>query len=304
MDSVQLKSQYQAGERNFCGALLSGANLVWFDLRGIDLRGADLSYAKLSGANLSEANLSSKTNLAFADLSRADLSNSNLKETNLEGANLEGVQLNGALYDERTKFPFGFNPLNAGAVASGQLNATMRPDASEVEPNSINHPSKQEDTIQHERPMHLDMWASSFKQAPTKSSESTQLKTNTPPSVKPSVPSKRVEQIPSSQINYSGLKHSNATPQEISGWNWGAFLMPWFWIFSNKVWHGLWIWIIPIIPGFGLFGMIIFGIKGNEWAWKSRSWKSIETFKSHQRLWAIIGWVFWGFSIYMQLKSK
>jgi hypothetical protein len=34
---------------------------------------------------------------------------------------------------------------------------------------------------------------------------------------------------------------------------------------------------------------IALGSKGNEWAWKSRPWRSIEQFKAHQRGWAIAG---------------
>ncbi|WP_236144773.1 hypothetical protein [Nostoc sp. CMAA1605] len=33
---------------------------------------------------------------------------------------------------------------------------------------------------------------------------------------------------------------------------------------------------------------IILGIKGNEWAWKSKRWASIEAFKANQRTWAIV----------------
>jgi serine/threonine-protein kinase len=36
---------------------------------------------------------------------------------------------------------------------------------------------------------------------------------------------------------------------------------------------------------------VILGVKGNEWAWKSRRWKSIREFKRHQRLWAIAGFL-------------
>ncbi|NES01152.1 MAG: serine/threonine protein kinase, partial [Symploca sp. SIO1B1] len=36
---------------------------------------------------------------------------------------------------------------------------------------------------------------------------------------------------------------------------------------------------------------IILGIKGNEWAWKSRNWKSIKDFQNHQRGWAFISWL-------------
>jgi hypothetical protein len=48
---------------------------------------------------------------------------------------------------------------------------------------------------------------------------------------------------------------------------------------------------------------IALGVKGNEWAWKSRRWRSIEQFKAHQRGWTIAGlfigipmaWVFLGY---------
>ena len=74
-------------------------------------------------------------------------------------------------------------------------------------------------------------------------------------------------------------------PDEIKGWNWGAFLMPYFWPFTNKVWIGL----LAFIPQVGLFIGIALGAKGNEWAWKSRRWRSIEQFKAHQRGWTIAG---------------
>jgi hypothetical protein len=32
---------------------------------------------------------------------------------------------------------------------------------------------------------------------------------------------------------------------------------------------------------------------GNEWAWKSRKWQSIEQFKAHQRRWTIAGVILW-----------
>ncbi|BDI20362.1 hypothetical protein ANSO36C_61640 [Nostoc cf. commune SO-36] len=89
-------------------------------------------------------------------------------------------------------------------------------------------------------------------------------------------------------INNSGCginNHNETVPEEILGWNWGAFLMPWLWMWSNQVWCG----VFCFIPKFSLFLAIAFGAKGNEWAWKSRRWNSIEQFKAHQRGWAIAG---------------
>jgi serine/threonine protein kinase len=89
-------------------------------------------------------------------------------------------------------------------------------------------------------------------------------------------------------INNSGCGISNqneTVPEEILGWNWGAFLMPWLWMWPNQVWFGL----LCFIPYGLVIVAIAFGAKGNEWAWKSRKWRSIEQFKAHQRGWAIAG---------------
>ncbi|AFY48941.1 serine/threonine protein kinase [Nostoc sp. PCC 7524] len=89
-------------------------------------------------------------------------------------------------------------------------------------------------------------------------------------------------------INNSGCGINNTTelvPEEIQGWNWGAFLLPWFWLWSNQVWFGL----FCFVPQIGWIMTIALGAKGNEWAWKSRHWRSIEQFKDHQRGWAIAG---------------
>jgi serine/threonine protein kinase len=89
-------------------------------------------------------------------------------------------------------------------------------------------------------------------------------------------------------INNSGCGLYNkyaVVPEEILGWNWGAFLMPWLWMWPNYVWYGF----LCFIPQIGWIMAIAMGFKGNEWAWKSRRWRSIEQFKAHQRGWAIAG---------------
>ncbi len=91
---------------------------------------------------------------------------------------------------------------------------------------------------------------------------------------------------------------SAEVPEEIHGWNWGAFFFPGLWCIPNRVWIGLIAWSdLSIITLPLTFGMtwpviaVILGVKGNEWAWKSRRWKSIREFKRHQRLWAIAGFL-------------
>jgi hypothetical protein len=59
-----------------------------------------------------------------------------------------------------------------------------------------------------------------------------------------------------------------------------------WWPLTNRVWFGLFSWMpFP----FGSIVNVLLGYKGNEWAWKSRRWRSIEQFKSHQRGWTIAG---------------
>jgi serine/threonine protein kinase len=94
--------------------------------------------------------------------------------------------------------------------------------------------------------------------------------------------------LPLTAINNSGcgiFNQTEAVPEEIKGWNWGAFLLPWFWLWTNKVWIGM----LCFVPPIGWMMSIVLGIKGNEWAWKSRRWRSIQHFKEHQRGWTIGG---------------
>lgn len=90
---------------------------------------------------------------------------------------------------------------------------------------------------------------------------------------------------PSAIVNSSGHGGFVSVPEEIKGWNWGAFFLSPFWLISNRVWIGF----LALVPIFGIWMAIALGIKGNEWAWKSRRWESIEQFETHQKKWAIAG---------------
>jgi len=99
-------------------------------------------------------------------------------------------------------------------------------------------------------------------------------------------------QVASNFVNNSGqgglFESSVPVPDEIKGWNWGAFLFPQFWPLTNQTWIGLLSWA----PFIGPFMIFVLAYKGNEWAWKSRKWRSIEQFKAHQRGWTIAGILF------------
>jgi len=77
-----------------------------------------------------------------------------------------------------------------------------------------------------------------------------------------------------------------AIPDEIREWNWGAFLLAPLWGIRNRVYVGL----LAIIPLAGIVIAAILGIKGNEWAWRKRTWESPSAFRRLQRKWSYWGW--------------
>jgi len=87
-------------------------------------------------------------------------------------------------------------------------------------------------------------------------------------------------------VNTSGQSGAQL-PDQLRGWNWGAFLMNWIWAIAHRAWLGF------VLAFFlGIIGAIVCGIVGNEWAWKNRRWQGIQQFKDTQRVWAIVGLVF------------
>jgi uncharacterized protein YjbI with pentapeptide repeats len=137
-------------EADLRGASFYAADLRHADLAGAHLAGTDLNYANLEQAVLVHAVLCGaslwSTNLSAADLSRAHLTAATLAKANLagtslrdaclrgadlRGANLEGADLArerqdattspgqflaGAIYDQTTRWPDGFEPQRHGAV--------------------------------------------------------------------------------------------------------------------------------------------------------------------------------------------
>lgn len=101
--------------------------------------------------------------------------------------------------------------------------------------------------------------------------------------------------VPLNNSGYTLFDASQKVPDEIKGWNWGAFILPWFWAPLNLGWIGFLAYIPPIFYVMSIF----VGIKGNEWAWRSKKWRSIEHFKAYQRGWAIAGVLVVALSIIM-----
>jgi predicted PurR-regulated permease PerM len=93
--------------------------------------------------------------------------------------------------------------------------------------------------------------------------------------------------------NTSGQGKQAIVPQEITGWNWGAFIFSWLWGLFN----GTYIALLSLIPYVGIIMVIILGIKGNEWAWRYKHWDNVEHFKKVQRKWAIAALILIGIAI-------
>ena len=92
-------------------------------------------------------------------------------------------------------------------------------------------------------------------------------------------------------FNTSGMGSNAAVPRELGDWNWGGFMLTWIWGIGNRVW---WSFLV-FVPWLGAMVIPwILAFKGNEWAWQSKHWDSIDQFKRVQRSWAV-----WGIACYV-----
>ncbi|MGM0125506.1 hypothetical protein IGI37_002905 [Enterococcus sp. AZ194] len=85
--------------------------------------------------------------------------------------------------------------------------------------------------------------------------------------------------------NYQQNYSNGEIPYEIKRWNWGAFAFNIFWGIGNKTYLPL----LCLIPVFNLVWVFICGAKGNEWAWQSGDYHSVEEFNRVQKSWNIAG---------------
>ena len=97
--------------------------------------------------------------------------------------------------------------------------------------------------------------------------------------------------------NNSGMGDASVLPAELQGFNWGALLGSWIWGLGNNVWLGL----LGLIPCVGFFVRFYLGSKGNEMAWKSKRWDSVQSFRQVQTTWAVVGAVLIGVSLFTGL---
>ena len=94
----------------------SNSTLYWVDLFGADCSDASFRNSNLQGANLKSAcfrraNFSGAT-ISYDNLGKA----SSFAHADLTEAILDSVQMSGTLYDAKTIWPVGFNPLEHGLI--------------------------------------------------------------------------------------------------------------------------------------------------------------------------------------------
>jgi len=90
--------------------------------------------------------------------------------------------------------------------------------------------------------------------------------------------------------NTSGTGYSAIVPGEIKGLNWGAFFIPVIWGIFHKVWLG----VLCLAPVVGFILPFVLLVKGNDWAWQSKQWDSIDQFKRSQKK-----WMYWGIAAFV-----
>lgn len=82
-------------------------------------------------------------------------------------------------------------------------------------------------------------------------------------------------------------------PEELKGWNLGGLFIPFVWGPFNRVWIGLAVLSVGLLPIPPLLGLLVYGpiamfvgMRGNELAWRARKWDSVDHFRSVQGQWA------------------
>lgn len=99
-------------------------------------------------------------------------------------------------------------------------------------------------------------------------------------------------EVASATPNDSGTPDAKL-PEELKGWNLGGLLIPFVWGPFNRVWIGLAVLTVGLLPIPPLLGLLVYGpiamfvgMRGNELAWRARKWDSVDHFRSVQGQWA------------------
>ena len=82
--------------------------------------------------------------------------------------------------------------------------------------------------------------------------------------------------------NTSGMGSKAVVPPDLGDFSWGGFILTWIWGIGNNVW---WSFLV-FVPYLGMLVMPwVLAFKGNDLAWRSKRWDSVEHFKRVQKTW-------------------
>lgn len=99
----------------------------------------------------------------------------------------------------------------------------------------------------------------------------------TPPASTPAHPVQPMQSEYVRPNQYGG----QPTAADLGGFNGGAFLLNWIWALNHRYYLGL----LCLVPCVGFFMAIYMGIKGNEIAWNSGRFSSVQDMKACQSIW-------------------
>lgn len=126
--------------------------------------------------------------------------------------------------------------------------------------------------------------------------------------------SKRVEPRGAAHLPRLIHKEEEALPDDLAGFNLGAFLLNRSWLISHHATPGFFVGLILSLPYVGLLLWLIFGaamlkialifslgiigwlwagLRGNELAWENRAWINKDHFRRAQSGWLVKGLIFW-----------
>ena len=82
-------------------------------------------------------------------------------------------------------------------------------------------------------------------------------------------------------------------PPSLKKFNWGAFALNILWGIGNKSYLSL----LCLVPFLNIVWVFVCGFKGNQWAWDSGCFKTVEEFEATQKTWNRAGLVYFILSI-------
>ncbi len=107
------------------------------------------------------------------------------------------------------------------------------------------------------------------------------------------------------------INNFEISEKDLKRFNWGALLTGWIWGIFNKTWIAVIQLPLSYIPkigwAFGLICAILFGIKGNSWAYKNKKFENIEDFHKYQKKFiyaGIILFIITFFASWISFKSS